>query len=74
MHPNEHSGFQVHGFTERISLWIGGKLIRTQAAAHIIQVLVFAIAYGFQQIQNITRLIGGKTKSKCPYQFVEVCV
>eukprot|EP00667_Euglena_gracilis_P007135 EG_transcript_7200 len=35
-------------------------------------VLVFAIAYGFQQIQNITRLIGGKTKSKCPYQFVEV--
>jgi iron only hydrogenase large subunit-like protein len=36
------------------------------------QVLVFAIAYGFQQIQNVTRLIGGKTKGKCPYHFVEV--
>ena len=36
------------------------------------QVLVFAIAYGFQQIQNVTRQIGGKTKAKCPYHFVEV--
>eukprot|EP00993_Chasmostoma_nieuportense_P000276 NODE_1256_length_1582_cov_3.758763_g1186_i0.p1 GENE.NODE_1256_length_1582_cov_3.758763_g1186_i0~~NODE_1256_length_1582_cov_3.758763_g1186_i0.p1 ORF type:complete len:477 (-),score=135.31 NODE_1256_length_1582_cov_3.758763_g1186_i0:122-1552(-) len=46
---------------QEVSLEVEGK-----------KVLCFAIAYGFQQIQNLTRQLNGKTKARATYHFVEV--